>query len=161
MKHVLLIALAPFFLLSSCGDSVDDAMFSSDNAKAIVQEFVNALESGNLAGAAKLCATPFSFRGEVWEGSLEENLKARRSDILIALGKATSVEVYSYRDLMAGRWPRARVVPENERSSEARDLGLRDEGFLVLTFEERRPGTEIAVNADSTGTQLRITGVTP
>jgi hypothetical protein len=147
--------------LCACTEPTDASTFSEEAARSVVQEFARALEDQRYEDAAALCKEPFVFRDRTMTGSLLENLKARAGEILTALKKATSLDVFSYRDLMAGRWPRGRVVPPESRDDEARALGIGQEGYWIMTMEERRPGVQFIANPSADGTRLRIVSLTP
>ena len=159
ISYALLALLALFPVACSEADGAE--LFTSDQAKDLAHEFSRYVQDGEFDKAADLCQMPFLYRGRPWENKIGERLKERQAEIMDGLNKASELEILSSHDLRKGKWPRKRVVPDEEREDKIRELGLNDDGYLVRAYEGNHEGVLFVLNPKPDATGLMVAGIHP
>jgi hypothetical protein len=150
----LATAIGAMLLLAvlGCSSEEEAEIFSAETAQDVGQHFHEALLAGDAAAAARLARFPFRYKelARVWPdaAAFQANLakeSPRFHPLLVGLDR---VEAFSRRDLLAGRWPRHREVPEDRRLEAVQALGIEPYGWLVRVHSESRPGYLLVLNPD-------------
>ena len=153
-------ALVFVIVAAGCTESDPPPQFSAAAALEQGQLFRELWLKGDVAGLAERSLVPFVFRGRKWPtpDELRKNLAKQVPLLRAEIEEGANLEVYSYRDLMDGQWPRAEDVPLPERSRRLNELGLLKEGYLVRGAAPGRTGWLLVLNADA-GTSLKAQGL--
>ena len=130
-------------VLSSCGDSADDPLFTPEDALGVARGFHSALIAGQADAAVALCWQPFDFRGRIWktEKILRENLIRQVTDPRVGslAGAEVEFDVFSRKRLIEegglGGFPLPDDGEKRARALSAK--GLEADGYLVRI---RSPG---------------------
>lgn len=155
---VLAIVAAALFC-GGCGEE-QVGLFSPDQARTQTLRFQEFWRSGDLRGLVEICTTPFRFETRVWKepAELEKKLKIQLPRHQAKVSSGDQLEILSYRDLIDGKWPRGKTVPEDERVGRATELGVRRDGFLVRVYSGPGRGWLLILNSHD-GVELRVQGV--
>jgi hypothetical protein len=146
MTHLRAFAIGIAALAASgCGEGSVEIGFTAADAEELVRDFGRRALAGDEAGVRVLCAVPFQYKSRTWveAKTLEGNLPAMLRDMEPELRDAEHIEVFSFSDLLAGRWPRGRELLPSEREEEARRLGLGPGTFLARVGAPRRAGLQL------------------
>ena len=139
-------------LLAGCTSAEDEGRFSRESAQDLAQKFQQALAKGDVPALVRLSRTPFRYKDakRVWPdaATLQTNLAKEVPRIRHLVAVHDRVEAYSRRDLMDGKWPRDRRVPDDRRESEVAALGIEENGWLVRVYSEGRPGYLLVLNPE-------------
>lgn len=156
-------ALLLSLLLAACGEDPPPSLHTKAEAEATARLIVEAWAQGDMGTLREQARVPFHFARRIWSSQeeLAENLAVQAANVRLReqAASVTGYEVFSHWDLMQGRWPRGRTVPESRRVQEARSLGVGQQGFLVRAYDEHGQGWLLVLN--STGGRLILRGVYP
>jgi hypothetical protein len=143
-------ALAVVLACAGCSREGEGTLFTAETAQDVAQAFHKALVSGDPAAIAALARVPFRYkdRGRTWpdEAALKANLAKELPRFQHLLSGLDRVEVFSRADLLAGKWPRGRDVPEGRRVAEVDALGIEPYGWLARIHSDGRPGYLLVLN---------------
>ena len=135
-----------------CSDPDEDSPFSKEDARAVAQRFHGALSKGDVPALVGLSRVPFRYKDakRIWPDapSLRANLTKEVPRITHLTAGLDVVEVFSRRDLLGGKWPRDRDVPEGRRVPEVDALGIESNGFLVRIGSEAKAGYFLVLNPE-------------
>ena len=159
----MLLLLLPLALVVACGDEEEEGLYTRAQAEQTARAFVEACGRGEASTALRSCALPFRFGTRLWteQKQLEENLAFQVARLRTEAARFDRFEVFSWRDLMNGRWPRGRTVPEEGRENAIRKLGVGRDGFVVRAFRENVRGWRIVINPDVATDALKVTALIP
>lgn len=137
-------------VLSGCGDDEPPQLISPEQARELALTFCRHVIQDETEAYLGLCRAPFTFRTRRWddEAELRRNLPREAAALKAEIASGDAIEVYSHRDLMAGRWPRGETVAEDQREARARALGISAEGYLARVHPERGGGVLVVMNLD-------------
>ena len=139
-------------LLAGCSSDEEPEVFPAEAAEALARQFHEALLKGDVAAAARLARFPFHYKelSRTWPDAtaVEKNLAKERRRFQPLIERLDRIETFSRRDLLAGRWPRGRVVPESERLAAVEALGVGPYGWVARVHSETRVGYLLVLNPE-------------
>jgi hypothetical protein len=145
-------ALFACVLAAGCSGEHEESLFSASDATETARRYHDALTRGDAAAAVALSRVPFRYKDvdRVWrdQAALRKNLAKEIPRIQHLLGGLGEVEVFSRHDLLDGKWPREREVPEDRREAEIAALGVETNGWVARVYSASKPGYLLVLNPE-------------
>lgn len=165
---VTTLCVMSLFTSGACGGEDDEQeLFSEEQAGQALESWVASLVARDMDAIVKGSTVPFRFRSRSWSTreQLRKNLPAQIAGLEEALGRADqeggSIDYYSHRDLMQGRWPERRTVAEENRDAEISKLGIRPNGYIAWVHVGRKTVARFILNPPQERNRLLVQGIDP
>jgi hypothetical protein len=160
VKKLRSVLCALAIAVAACsGDA--EGRFSAEEAQAVAKRFHEAMANGDVPAASQLARAPFRYKDpkRVWpdQTTVEKNLAKEIPRVKHLLGGLNRIEAFPRSELLKGRWPRGREVPEAQAEAEVAAAGILENGWLVRVFADGKPGYTLVINQD--GDRLAVSGI--